>query len=104
MDPAACEGYPVLDEGSIGRLEPERGWLVSPRQAHLGFVRLLRALGRRLDRSRATPLNHPDEICIQFDKPVCQRVLSEGNFPVPHFFETVADYAELRERAKEQTG
>src|SRR5215204_54449 len=43
-EPAQREGYPALDDPAIDRLEYERGWLLRPRQAHLGYLRLLQAL------------------------------------------------------------
>src|SRR5262249_22943301 len=81
----------------IRQLEYERGWLIHPRQAYLGFSRLVRALTRELKKTRAVVLNHAEDIAVCFDKPSCQERLAEGGIPIPTHFGSPAGYPAVRE-------
>ena len=96
FEPAAGEGYPALALKEIERLQPERGWIIRPRQAFLGFIRLLRELRAPLERTRAQLLNPPEDISVQFDKTACQRLLDQAQIPVPFALGAVSGYDELR--------
>jgi hypothetical protein len=99
---AEREGYPALDEGAIDRLEYERGWLVRPRQAHLGFLRLLETLERYRIRSGATAMQSIAEIAVCFDKPACQAHLALQGVPIPVPLGSPRTYDELRALARSE--
>lgn len=94
---ALAERYPVLDEAAIHRLQYERGWLIGPRQAYLGFVRLLQSLGRDALAHRAAMMHSVDDIALFFDKPRCQDHLAGRFIPIPASFGAARDYAEVRD-------
>lgn len=102
FDPAWREGYPALEDDAIDRLEYERGWLVKPRQAHLGFLRLLRTVDHHLQESGASLMQSQDEIAACFDKPECQARLAQYGVPIPARFGSPRNYAELREVARSE--
>lgn len=96
QEPALREGYPALDGRSIDRLEYERGWLIRPRQAHLGYQRLLRMLELHLRSSGASFMHTADEIAVCFDKPLCQERLEQSDVPIPRRLGAPSSYDELR--------
>jgi hypothetical protein len=96
IEPALRDGYPALDDCGIAGLEYERGWLIRPRQAHLGYLRLLQTLSRHLIRSRATAMQSSDEIAICFDKPACQARLARRGVAIPTCLGAPRNYDELR--------
>jgi glutathione synthase/RimK-type ligase-like ATP-grasp enzyme len=95
-EPARREGYPALDDAQIDALQYERGWLIRPRQAYLGFVRLLEALEAQAAGSEIVSLHSADDIAVCFDKPRCQERLDGASLPVPRRFGSVRHYEELR--------
>jgi hypothetical protein len=95
-EPARREGYPALDDAQIDALQYERGWLIRPRQAYLGFVRLLVALEAQIAGREIVSLHSADDIAVCFDKPRCQERLDGASLPVPRRFGTVRHYEELR--------
>ena len=96
FESASAGGYPALAFDEIERLQPERGWMIRPRQAFLGFARLLQEVRPALQRTGVTLLNPPEDIALQFDKTSCQRLLQRARIPVPHFLGAVSGYDELR--------
>ena len=101
-EPARRLGYPALPDDAIDRLEYDRGWLVRPRQAHLGYLRLLQSFGRQLRLSGAAAMQSTEEIAICFDKPTCQARLARRGVPVPTCLGSPANYAELRKLARSE--
>ncbi len=95
-EPARRLGYPALDENAIDRLEFERGWLLKPRQAHLGYLRLLQTLGTHLILSGAAAMQSTEEVAVCFDKPLCQARLGRHGVSIPICLETPKDYGDLR--------
>jgi hypothetical protein len=98
--PALEAHYPALDKTGIQRLGYERGWLIHPRQAYLGFTRLLRALSQELEATCATALNHAEDIAVCFDKPCCQERLASRGIPIPASLGSPADYAAVRKHLR----
>src|SRR5579884_879804 len=93
---ARREGYPALENDQVDTLTYERGWLVRPRQAYLGFVRLLRALEPQAVGLDVAPLHSAEEIAVCFDKTRCQDWLARAALPIPRQFPATSCYAELR--------
>jgi glutathione synthase/RimK-type ligase-like ATP-grasp enzyme len=96
IEPAEREGYRVLDERAIDRLEYDRGWLIRPRQAYLGYARFLNSLGKEMT-AGGQALQSTDEIALCFDKPRCQQRLAQAGLAVPRSFGSPRSYAELRD-------
>jgi glutathione synthase/RimK-type ligase-like ATP-grasp enzyme len=101
IEPAWQEGYPGLDHRAIDRLAYDRGWLVGPRQAHLGYLRLLNSLQANWQSQGATAMQSADEIGICFDKPACQARLARAGLPIPRPFGSPGGYEELRTTVRE---
>jgi glutathione synthase/RimK-type ligase-like ATP-grasp enzyme len=95
-EPARREGYPALDDAEVDALEYERGWLIRPRQAYLGYVRLLRALETQEAAHEIVPLHTAEEIADCFDKPRCQERLARASLPVPTPFGSMRRYEDVR--------
>jgi glutathione synthase/RimK-type ligase-like ATP-grasp enzyme len=93
---AQSEGYPALDDRAIDRLQYERGWLIRPRQAHLGYLRLLRSLEFHLISSGADTMHTAEEIAVCFDKPACQARLARHGVPIPACLGSPRSYDELK--------
>src|SRR5262249_6659214 len=98
--PSAGEHFDVLDEGTIDRMEYERGWLVGPRQAYVGWIRLLRDLGERGAVAGVQWLHRVEDIADLFDKPRCQERLAAAGTPIPLSFGPAHDYAAVRSRCR----
>jgi glutathione synthase/RimK-type ligase-like ATP-grasp enzyme len=96
VEPARRIGYPALPEDAVERLEYQRGWLIRPRQAHLGYLRLLQSLGNSFLRSGAVAMQSTEEIAVCFDKPLCQERLARHGLPIPTRFGSPRNYSELR--------
>jgi glutathione synthase/RimK-type ligase-like ATP-grasp enzyme len=93
-DAAAREGYDALDAAQVDRLEYDRGWLVKPRQAYLGFTRLLGELDRWS--AGAARMNTASDISLFFDKVRCQERLGDAGLSAPHSFGQGAHYDQIR--------
>lgn len=96
--------YARATRGTLEALEFERGRIHWPRQWYLGFRRVLRMLEEQLLASRThRPMNDPAEVALMFDKPECQRRLSEHGISVPRSLGTVNSFDELREVMRAQS-
>lgn len=95
--PARREGYPIVTPGEIEALSYERGWLGWPRQAYLGFRRLLGSLEDDLAATGAAVMNHPADIAMLFDKPHCQALFAQGGIPVPAALGSAPSYDLVRD-------
>jgi hypothetical protein len=93
---ARQEGYPSLDDTEIDKLEYERGWLVRPRQAYLGYCRLLESLDAQTAAYDIVAPHTSDDIATCFDKTRCQERLAEASLPIPQRFASPRSYEELR--------
>lgn len=100
-EPAEREGYPTLDARTIDQLEYERGWLVRPRQAHLGYLRLLHTLDVRLREADAAVMQGVGAIERCFDKPACQAHLAHHGVPIPLALGSPRSYEEMRILARD---
>jgi hypothetical protein len=87
------EGGVALSAGELAAGVLDRGRLVAPRQAWLGFRRLLRDAAGQAG-LRFT--NHPHEIALAFDKPACKAHLAAEGLPVAQHLGSVVDYPGLR--------
>ena len=92
---AVQENYDALDDARIDGLQYDRGWLIKPRQAYLGFARLLGELAEELQHHDSQALHDPDDIAIFFDKVGCQERLREANAPIPESYSS-EEYDEVR--------
>ena len=99
---ALAEGYDALDDDAVDLLEYDRGWLINPRQAHLGFVRLLQELEQELKRPGASSLHGEDDIALCFDKVHCQERLRRAGVSIPESFGSPRDYTEVRAIARDE--
>lgn len=94
---ALAAGVSAIEPAAVDRLEPDRGRILCPRQAHLGFERLLRDLERLF---REQPgwrlLNPPATIAELFDKRLTSRRYRAAGLPVPEFLDGVGSVDELR--------
>jgi len=98
--PARLERYPALDDRAIDRLQYERGWLVRPRQAHLGFLHLLRSIESQVSASGAATMQSREDIAVCFDKSVCQARLERHRVPIPASLGSPRNYGELLKLAR----
>jgi hypothetical protein len=100
---AEAEGAPALTRRQVRDASFDRGLILHPRQAYLGFRRLLRRLARDIARvPGAVALNAPADIEVMFDKRICHgRTLAAG-VPVPSALGPVGGYEELLARMAEQ--
>ena len=93
----------TIDPDAIEALRFDRGRITCPRQAHLGFERLLRQLDQVLsDRRRWRMLNAPATIAELFDKRVTSRRYREAGIPVPEAIEGVESLDQLREQMQQR--
>jgi hypothetical protein len=82
---AACAaGVSSIEPRAIAELRPERGRILAPRQAHLGFLAHLAAIERVLAEKREwRVLNQPRAIAELFDKRATSRRYAAAGIPVP---------------------
>lgn len=101
FEAAAAAGYDFIQPEEIGRLAYDRGRIIHPRQAHLGFLQVLEGL-RPVFASRPgwrllTPL---EEIPVLFDKRLTSRRYESLGIPVPPRLDGIEDVEDL-DRAME---
>jgi hypothetical protein len=94
---AQAAGVAAIAPAALARLAPSRGRILCPRQAHLGFLRVLDDVAAVLAaRPRWRVLNPPAEIATLFDKRETWRRYSALGIPVPPALEPTADPEALR--------
>jgi hypothetical protein len=94
---AVSAGVSTIEPGAVDRLEEDRGRILCPRQAHLGFVRLLRRLESIFaDRHNWRLLNTPATIVELFDKRLTSKRYAAAGLPVPPVLEGIESPGELR--------
>ena len=75
-------------------LELDKGRILYPRQLYLGWRHLLHQWEKQL---RCPTMNHPVEIAVMFDKPLCHELFSRHGVPVPRSLGIIKNYDHLRE-------
>ena len=96
-DDARTAGVTAIAPAALARLAPSRGRILCPRQAHLGFLRVLGDVAAVLaERPQWHVLNPPAEIATLFDKRETWRRYSGLGIPVPPALEPTADPESLR--------
>jgi hypothetical protein len=81
---ARAAGTATIAPAALAALAPARGRIICPRQAHLGFLRVLAEIAAVLEtRPRWRVLNPPAEIATLFDKRETWRRYSALGIPVP---------------------
>ena len=100
---AVGQGCSVLTPEQVDRLPMDRGRILSPRQHHLGFLRVLAELEPIFAaHSRWHILQKPSAIADLFDKRITSRRYAALGVPVPEPLDGVTDVESLRERMREE--
>ncbi|WP_434345070.1 STM4014 family protein [Myxococcus virescens] len=100
---AVGQGCSVLTPEQVDRLPMDRGRILSPRQHHLGFLRVLAELESIFAaHSRWHILQKPSAIADLFDKRITSRRYAALGVPVPEPLGGVTDVKSLRERMREE--
>ena len=100
---ATTLGCAVLPPERVEALEEDRGRIVCPRQAHLGFLDVLAQLEACFAaRPRWRVLQQPRSIADLFDKRVTSRLYASRGIPVPEPLDGVTDVESLRARMREE--
>jgi glutathione synthase/RimK-type ligase-like ATP-grasp enzyme len=100
-------GANVPDNGQHQRISPsdvaklvfDKGRILYHRQWYLGWKYLLQHWKQQL---RAPTMNHPQDIAVMFNKPLCQERFSHHGIPVPRFLGFIKNYEELRTQMETQ--
>jgi hypothetical protein len=100
IHPSSKERLEVLDESAIAALEYDRGWIIHPRQAYLGWRRLLQDVAKQLSGPRTGWLHPVEDIAEMFDKVRCQQRLAGEAVPIPASFGACRNYLEIRDRCR----
>lgn len=99
---AESEGTPVISAREISKQSFDRGLILHPRQAYLGFRKLLRQLA---DEIATVPdlrlMNVPSDVEVMFDKRQCYERFQKQGVPVPPSLGPVACYEELVARMQD---
>ncbi|HXU04634.1 MAG TPA: STM4014 family protein [Polyangia bacterium] len=94
---ARAAGVATIAPAALAKLAPSRGRILCPRQAHLGFLRVLDDVAAVLAaRPRWRVLNPPAEIAALFDKRETWRRYNAFGIPVPPALEPTTDPDALR--------
>ncbi|HEY7372964.1 MAG TPA: STM4014 family protein [Polyangia bacterium] len=94
---ARAAGVATIAPAALATLAPSRGRILCPRQAHLGFLRVLDDVAALVAaRPRWRVLSPPAEIATLFDKRETWRRYSGLGIPVPPALEPTADPEALR--------
>jgi len=100
---AVAAGVSTIEPHAVEALKYDLGRILCPRQAHLGFVRLLGRLERVLAEKRTWRLlNRPAAIVELFDKRITSRRYGEAGIPVPEALQDVQRVEQLREQVRER--
>lgn len=101
MERAGERGARVT-RGEALALEHDKGRILYPRQAYLGFRELCARFSRELSLVGGEPaarvMNAPDEIAAMFDKRTCHALFEAAGVPVPPSLGEVGSWEELAER------
>ena len=95
--------YARLSSDEVERLEFDRGRILCPRQWYLGFCEVLDLIKSQLHGTGCCLMNSLSDIALMFDKPRCQKTLSDSGIPTAKSLGEVRSFAELRDRLR-QTG
>lgn len=100
-------GAEVTNEGKQQRISAktaadlvfDKGRILYPRQWYLGWRYLLNKWGKEL---LSPVMNHPHDISVMFDKPLCSDRLSQHHIPIPRSLGVIHNYEHLREQMQIQ--
>ena len=96
-------GCSTLEPAEVARLVYDRGRILAPRQQHLGFLRLLAAIGEVLaERPGWRPLSPLAAVADLFDKRITSRRYHAAGIPVPPFLDGVGTPEALRAAMRER--
>ncbi|AKQ67209.1 hypothetical protein A176_004121 [Myxococcus hansupus] len=96
-------GCSVLTPEQVDALPQDHGRILSPRQHHLGFLRVLSELEALFAaHPRWRVLQQPSAIADLFDKRITSRRYAALGVPVPEPLDGVTDVASLRQRMHEE--
>jgi glutathione synthase/RimK-type ligase-like ATP-grasp enzyme len=88
-----------ISAASAAKLEFDKGRILYPRQSYLGWHHLLQQWEKQL---RCLTMNHPAEIAVMFDKPLCHELFTRHGIPVPRSLGVIKNYDQLREQMQAQ--
>jgi len=98
-DTVAC-GQAAIDPDEVATLVEDRGRILYPAQHQAGFRRLMASVASRLEAEAVvTPISHPDDISLLFDKSRCHTALQRAGVPVPRALsgaDAIHGYDDLR--------
>ncbi|AFY50988.1 hypothetical protein Nos7524_5265 [Nostoc sp. PCC 7524] len=77
----------------------DKGRILYPRQWYLGWRYLLNQWGKQL---LSPVINHPHDISVMFDKPLCSDRFSRHHIPIPRSLGVIHNYEHLREQMQIQ--
>lgn len=96
-------GCRTVDPARIDAMEPDRGRIICPRQAHLGFLVALERVQAATDRNPAwTALQPTDGIAFLFDKRETSRRWHADGIAVPESLGSLQTFDQLRRVARER--
>lgn len=93
--------YARLSPDEVDQLEFERGRILCPRQWYLGFSKALGLIASQLRSTGCRLMNSLADIELMFDKPRCQKALSDCGIPTAKSLGEVKSFAELRDRMEQ---
>jgi glutathione synthase/RimK-type ligase-like ATP-grasp enzyme len=88
-----------ISAADAANLEFDKGRILYPRQLYLGWRYLLHQWEKQL---RCPTMNHPAEIAVMFDKPLCHELFSRYGIPVPRSLGIIKNYDQLREQMQDR--
>jgi hypothetical protein len=97
---AHAEGVPAIAPAALARIPRQRGRILYPRQAHLGFLAVLREIDAAVRPGFTVP-QPVSAITELFDKRVTSAKWAALGIPVPETLTGVHDPASLRARMRE---
>lgn len=88
-----------ISAADAANLEFDKGRILYPRQLYLGWRYLLHQWEKQL---RCPTMNHPAEIAVMFDKPLCHELFSRYGILVPRSLGIIKNYEQLREQMQDR--
>jgi glutathione synthase/RimK-type ligase-like ATP-grasp enzyme len=91
----------IAPEEAMG-LSYDLGRILYPRQWYLGFCQVLDRIEAERSALGLRVMNHPDEIKVMFNKPLCHQRFIEAGVPVARSLGEIKSYEALREAMKKE--
>ncbi|MFN6566075.1 STM4014 family protein [Dendronalium sp. ChiSLP03b] len=88
-----------INASATAELTFDKGRILYPRQWYLGWRYLLHRWEKQL---QCPTMNHPHDITVMFDKPLCCDRFLRHNIPVPRSIGVIYNYDHLREQMELQ--